>query len=130
MTPDLSRVTVFRCPLSKCAWTHDSSPGPGEDPRALASVFGPGVFAAIAAQQRMAETEAAIQAHLSGHALIEWVTEVVNLHDVMTSVAAELDERGRIGHSLLTGAMATRANLAREECIERIGHAIKGDSDE
>ena len=45
-------------------------------------------------------------------------------------VAAELDEHGRIGHSLLTGAMATRANLAAVECIEKIGRAIKGDGGE
>jgi hypothetical protein len=100
-------VAVFHCPLSACRWTRaDDQP--------------PGMLGALAA-------EAAIQAHLSGHTLVEWVTEVVNLHDVMTSVAAELGEEGRIGRTLLTGALPTNANIARRECIERIGRAIKGD---
>jgi hypothetical protein len=79
--------------------------------------------------QGVRATEAKIQSHLSTHDLVEWVTEVVNLHDTMTAVAAELDENGRIGRTLLTGSYPVAANIARRECIQRIGRAIKGDPD-
>ena len=106
-----SGATVFTCPLSSCRWT-----------QADLQAEGAGYIGMLATEQLLRE-------HLSSHDLTEWVAEVVNLHDVMVRVVQELGERGRIGHSLLTGAMATRANLAREECIEWIGHAIKGDAD-
>ena len=103
--PSPSGTTIFSCPLSKCDWTHPEIAG--------------GILGAAA-------TEEVIRAHLSAHDLAEWVAEVVNLHDAMTAVAAELDEDGRIGRTLLTGAYPVNANIARRECIKRIGRAIKG----
>ena len=102
-------TTVFSCPLSKCGWTQ-------------AEICG-GIIG-------MAATEQAIRDHLSTHDLVEWVTEVVNLHDTMAAVATELDENGRIGRTLLTGSYPTAANVARNECIRRIGRAIKGEPDD
>jgi hypothetical protein len=103
----ISAMPVFICPLSACAWTTVQPPAGGT--------------LAIAA------TEKALRDHLSGHDLTEWVSEVVALHDVMIKVAKELDANGRIGSSLRTGAMATRANLAAVECIGWIDHAIRGE---
>ena len=100
-------ATVFHCPLSSCPWMYAND--------------GRGGMRGVRA------TEAKIQSHLSTHDLVEWVTEVANLHDVMTAVAAELDEDGRIGRTLLTGSYPTAANIGRRECIRRIGRAIKGD---
>lgn len=68
-------MAVMNCPL--CAWTYAAPP---LDPRlnagTLAGVFGPGVIAQIAANRQAEDTERALQAHLQGHTLVEWVQKV------------------------------------------------------
>jgi hypothetical protein len=67
-------ATLAHCPMPACDWSQVTMPGPAEQPGALADVFGWGVFAAHAANERRQAFEQEIRAHLETHPLIEWVT--------------------------------------------------------
>lgn len=69
----------IRCPL--CDWDYEMPPPNliSEDPNALASVFGYGVFAAHATRERMRKTEEALQEHFSKHTTAEWLKKVTDL---------------------------------------------------
>jgi hypothetical protein len=64
------------CPL--CDW-HMTEEGQDVSPDALASVFGIGVMAAIARNDRLEKTERTLREHLSTHSLAEWVRKVADL---------------------------------------------------
>ena len=122
MTEHPAGTTVYHCPLPECGWTLAQPP---PDPAApVAVITGETLDEAISRvsmaimREWYAEAEQALEAHLSTHTALEWVTEINRLTGIMAKVALDLADSGRIGRSLLTGAMATRANLAREECLD------------
>jgi hypothetical protein len=64
---------IYPCPLPACRFELVSEPpGPAENDGALAEVFGWGVFAAHARNERLSRTEQALREHLSGHAVEEF----------------------------------------------------------
>lgn len=67
--------TQIKCPL--CDWRYDV---PELDPRidanTLAGVFGPGMMANAAINQRNQDTERKLKEHLETHKLVEWVEKV------------------------------------------------------
>jgi hypothetical protein len=67
---------TLKCPI--CEWTHIVREVRANN-ETLAGVFGFGVLAAIDANRVAEETEDALQKHLSGHTLIEWVARVSEL---------------------------------------------------
>lgn len=125
-------ATIYHCPLSKCDWHYRLPEGDewrniqAPEPETLRWAPGTPATDVIAAvdRQRMLAVESILSAHLATHTTPEWVTEISRLNGIMAAVARNLADDGRIGHSLLTGAMATRANLAREECLDLLvpGH--------
>jgi hypothetical protein len=125
-------TTTYHCPLSTCKWQYTLPEGDEwrdiqpPDPEALRWAPGTPVTDVIAAidRQRMLAVESVLSAHVATHTAVEWITEISRLNEIMAAVARDLADDGRIGHSLLTGAMATRANLAREECLDLLvpGH--------
>jgi len=112
--------TVYSCPLPECGWTlNPDDPDPASAAVATAALKGsvshtPGEMMTAIAKA----IDKALEAHLSTHTTLEWVREIARLSGIVGKVAAELADDGRIGRSLLTGARATRANLAREECLD------------
>lgn len=72
MTP----ATVLNCPL--CAWSHEMPPF---DQRiasgTLASVFGPGVFAAHAINERARQGEEVLATHFATHDVVAWLQGIV-----------------------------------------------------
>lgn len=66
------------CPL--CEWHYEVKPlDPRIDVNTLAGVFGHGVVANIAINRQNEATEAALDAHLKTHTLVEWVRKVSSL---------------------------------------------------
>jgi len=79
ITEGVPGSTVWHCPYPGCKWEHSEPPaGPEEDPRALADVFGPGVFAAHARNQRREMTEEKLTAHVGTHKPAEWAVALSN----------------------------------------------------
>lgn len=72
VNPDAARIAC--CPLPGCHWASFTAPGPAEHPGALASVFGPGVFSAVASAQRLQAAERDIRSHIESHPATEWAT--------------------------------------------------------
>lgn len=66
------------CPLVDCHWTLDATP-PEVDPGALASVFGFGVFSAVAAHQHQYRVETELRAHFRGHSLEDFLRTITSL---------------------------------------------------
>jgi len=121
-------TTVWHCPLPTCEWTFAQAP---PDPNAPApAVAGATLDESISlsaftiVREWYAAAEVVLEAHLATHTTLEWVTEINRLTTIMAKVTNELADTGRIGSSLLTGALATRANLAREEAMDWLREGI------
>jgi hypothetical protein len=124
----MAEVKIYHCPIPGCPWAHVSMAGQAEQPGALADVFGWGVVAASARQQRLADVERTLNDHLNSHTILEWVTGIGQLQDALAFVAKDLADDGRIGHALLNGAMMTRANLPRRQGLDRIRALLPGEA--
>jgi hypothetical protein len=122
-------TTIYHCPLPVCEWTF-TQPPPDSSWPVIPVITGESLDGAIGRaagaimREWYAEAEEALEAHLSTHTTLEWATEINRLTGLMAKVALDLADGGRIGRSLLTGAMATRANLAREECLDLLREGI------
>jgi hypothetical protein len=67
------KVMVYPCPLPNCRFAMVSEPpGPAENDRTLADVFGFGVFGAIATAHRLERMERELVAHLNTHGVKEF----------------------------------------------------------
>lgn len=89
--------TAYACPLPECEWLHIEPPlGQAGNPMALASVFGPGVFAAHAANERLQRMEQVLADHVSTHPPAEWAPAMVKLRDRVHELesAAARPDRG------------------------------------
>jgi hypothetical protein len=60
-------TTLYHCPLPACGWTHAELPMTGEE------------LALDVAMRRALAVENEVAAHLAGHSLLEWVTEIGRL---------------------------------------------------
>lgn len=94
-------TTVYRCPLPSCEWTFTQAP---PDP------FAPGPVVAVVAGESLdesiarasmailrgwyAESERAIEAHLTTHTTLEFVTEISRLNGIISDVARDLADGG------------------------------------
>jgi hypothetical protein len=67
-------TTLYHCPLPACGWTHAELPITGEE---LAASLPEAAFDVAMRRALAVENEAA--AHLAGHSLLEWVTEIGRL---------------------------------------------------
>lgn len=78
--PGPAHGTRYACPVDDCDWYLDEAPvderlGMGT----LADVFGFGVIAAHALNERARTVEAELNAHLDSHTVLEWVRTVERL---------------------------------------------------
>lgn len=73
-------TTIIECPLAACDWMLDATP-PQVSANALASVFGPGTFAATSAYGHATDTERKLRDHFTTHPLEEWVAEITRLRE-------------------------------------------------
>lgn len=88
---------LYPCPLPSCRWEMVSEPpGPSENDGALADVFGWGVFAAHARNERLQRTEQALRDHLSGHTVEEFAValaaankHIAQLTEALSALPAE-----------------------------------------
>jgi hypothetical protein len=72
-------IRIYPCPLPDCRWSMIGElPGPAESEGALAEMFGPGVFGAVARADRLRRTEQQITEHLTGHSTQEFAVALAN----------------------------------------------------
>jgi hypothetical protein len=70
---DPDEMKIYPCPLPGCQFAMVSEPpGPAENNRALADVFGFGVFGAIATAHRLERMERELTCHLNTHGVQEF----------------------------------------------------------
>jgi rubredoxin len=80
-------ATVYRCPL--CDWVFAQPPGDAGI-RPAADIF-EAISAAMArAEAELTAMEAAVQAHLGTHGLLDWLTEVTRLRDEVARLEGEI----------------------------------------
>lgn len=70
--------TEIDCPVHGCDWSLDATP-PQVEAGALASVFGVGAVASVAAFQHNHKIEDELQRHLDGHTTLQWARTVAKL---------------------------------------------------
>lgn len=80
-------TTRYECPISDCGWHYDATPPPVSR-AALATVFGPGTLADIAAWNHRQEVEGEIRRHLEGHTPEDWVRAFRKHREVLASIGA------------------------------------------
>lgn len=68
--------TRHHCPV--CDWYHEE-PIAKVSNDMLAGVFGPGIMAQLAMNNRTQRIEEALERHLKGHSLVDWVKKVTSL---------------------------------------------------
>jgi len=69
---------LFACPVDGCGWIYLEKKPPVTR-ETLQGVFGPGVMMAVSEAGVLADTERAIEGHLRGHSVVEWVNTVMRL---------------------------------------------------
>lgn len=81
------RQHVYYCPLSTCSWTCDESEAIAaeEEPPA-----GPWTSAFDAFASILGTVERALKQHLETHTLLEWVSEISRLREVIDLTAISL----------------------------------------
>jgi len=70
------RVEIYHCPL--CEWEHREPFLPVSD-HTLANVFGPGIMANVAFNQKNQRVEQALDDHLRTHTVLEWLGKINKL---------------------------------------------------
>lgn len=70
--------TLYHCPLSACDWTHAELPMTAGE--LAASLAEPVLDVAV---RRALAVEDEVAAHLAGHSLLEWVTEIGRLRGAL-----------------------------------------------
>lgn len=83
------RAELWHCPI--CEFTHGEVFGTISD-GALASVFGPGVMAAVADAQKRQRIEDAMAAHLKTHELVEWLQAITDRNKRITELEKSLEQ--------------------------------------
>lgn len=71
------RPHVFSCPIDGCGWFHvEPELDQRIEPHTLAGVFGHGVMAQVATNQRAERIERSLRQHLATHSALEWLKTV------------------------------------------------------
>ena len=70
-------TTVYSCPVEGCDWEHVESPiDPRINASTLADVFGMGIMAQQAVNQRAAKVECVLQDHFKTHSVVDFVSTI------------------------------------------------------
>ena len=81
---------LYPCPLPGCHFELLSErPGPAENDMALAEVFGAGVFAAHARNERLRRIEDALRGHLSNHTVEEFAIALANANKRIAGLSGD-----------------------------------------
>lgn len=87
-----AHTTIYHCPLSSCGWEYTEpdwltvrTPGPAIQVTGTMSMT---EAAGEIGRRRLAVVEADLEAHLSTHTPLEWVTEVNRLNAELAAVRA------------------------------------------
>jgi len=91
-------LVLHECPLGRCGWQH---PAPAIAP----GVIRTGEDTTAAMTEAALTADIAVKAHLETHTLLEWVTQVQRLREVIDLAAVSLGDHGTLG-SFLKAATA------------------------
>lgn len=78
------------CPVDGCEWTY-AEPEQAIDQGTLASVFGPGVYAAVTHNQRLKNTEHAVKVHMDGHTPEQFLRTITRLNGLVDDLSRALE---------------------------------------
>jgi hypothetical protein len=77
------------CPVDGCDWTFDIPVQQVEG--VLDSIFGPGVYAAVAHAQMARRTERAIELHMDGHKPEQFLRTITRLNSLVDDLSRALE---------------------------------------
>lgn len=86
--------TRIVCPVDDCTWTFTPT-SPEVVENTLASVFGPGVYAAVAHNQLLQRVERVVGIHMDGHKPVEFLRTITRLTDERVELLAAIQELTR-----------------------------------
>lgn len=84
-------ATVVYCAIDNCDWAH-LEPHLNVDPGALANVFGPGIFAAVAHAQQAQRIEDALDAHYRTHTVVDFLRTMASLRHELADHRARAEQ--------------------------------------
>ncbi len=103
----------YECPVAACPWLHIHP--------AVSDELGGSEEIAAAMSRAFAAVEEVIRAHLETHSLLEWVTEIRRLREVIDLAAIALGDQGQIGTFIRAAAApGSPVETSRRELLARL----------